>query len=105
MFGCHQHCATSFSSNRETLCKAQDDEQSRSQDTDVFERWQTSDKEGSHSHNHECQNEHGLATNTIAEVTKDYTADRASGKANPERGVRSELGSQRGKFRRKEKRA
>src|SRR5579884_3716625 len=105
MFGCHQHYAAPFSSNCETLCKAQDNEQSRSQDTDVFERWQTSDKEGSHSHNHKCQNEHGLATNTVSEVTKHHTADRASGKANPEGGVRSELGSQRGKFRGKEKRA
>ena len=82
----HQSRSAPFASHREALYESQRDKEDGRHYANLLERRQEPDQEGRPAHQEKRGDEHGLATEPIAEMAKDGSADRTGEKADAERG-------------------
>jgi hypothetical protein len=80
----HQSRATPFASHGEALHESEREKDDGRHDANLLERWQEPDEEGRPTHEEKRRNEHCLATDPIAEMAKDDTADRTCDESDDE---------------------
>ncbi len=95
MFGDVDRRAAIFAAQSGTLADAQEDEQDRSEDADLFVGWEQADRERRAAHQADRGEERGLSADSIAHRTKDDGAQRTEGEADREQGKRGNQGRRR----------